>query len=431
MQNNLHVIFGGLNRDSRTNSNDVFACDLITNQWRKIPSQDPPSCRDDFFIGQFESFLVLFAGTKSNEVFYDDVYIMEFEPGICFELKNFAFSNQGEKFYDFKVTSLNKKEFGVLWKLFSIRMITPDLSFLTKPYELIRQESDTRIAIEENQSVDLTARKVVQLSKGIEDAIRNRLSHFHSSVLDSFFQFIYSGICELRAEEHQQQLAELLRIFGVHGYKHIVHSREIGETLATTDAFSQDLESLYLDNESKDFIILVGNVSVPVHKFILAARSGLYRNMFESVEDSSNSAPDFSGRTVKSIESLLRFLYTDSVAHISEKDVAVDLIDADEYYQLFSAAKLQQRCVSILVNSLNQQNAFELFDLAISYQVVKLRDAVISFLFSKRDQILTNLDNVVSDWKGDLIFFIEEKEKEEKEKKEKEKSKSKSKSKSK
>ncbi|KAJ6251054.1 btk-binding protein-related [Anaeramoeba flamelloides] len=134
----------------------------------------------------------------------------------------------------------------------------------------------------------------------------------------------------------------------------------------------RDLELLYKDEDSKDFNILVNEdledeeknnyqdddenddddddddeidkIEIPVHKFILQARSGLFREMFENTTVNSNSVQDFSQKTPESLEILIKFFYTGKIELTADDDpelIVEELEDAQEYYQLSNNINLK------------------------------------------------------------------------------------------
>ncbi|KAJ6245374.1 btk-binding protein-related [Anaeramoeba flamelloides] len=124
----------------------------------------------------------------------------------------------------------------------------------------------------------------------------------------------------------------------------------VGNTL------EKDIAQLYQDDDSKDFKILVkiktdkeedledddkelNYEEIPVHKFILLARSGLFRAMFDYVneKDNTNKVQDYTHKSIESLEILIKYLYTDSIELTTNQDpelIVDELSDAVEYYQL-------------------------------------------------------------------------------------------------
>ncbi|KAJ3425992.1 btk-binding protein-related [Anaeramoeba flamelloides] len=121
------------------------------------------------------------------------------------------------------------------------------------------------------------------------------------------------------------------------------------------NTLEKDIAQLYKDDDSKDFKILVkiddeeeedeGNYEeenyeeIPVHKFILLARSGLFREMFDNAneKDNLNKVQDYSRKSIESLEILIKYFYTNSIEMTADQDpelIVDELSDAVEYYQL-------------------------------------------------------------------------------------------------
>ncbi|KAJ3449069.1 hypothetical protein M0812_05213 [Anaeramoeba flamelloides] len=74
-----------------------------------------------------------------------------------------------------------------------------------------------------------------------------------------------------------------------------------------------------------------------IHKFILAARSGLFLNMFQNIEENLHKVKDYSGKSLETIELLISFLYTDELPITADTDqefIKEEFEDIVEYYQL-------------------------------------------------------------------------------------------------
>ncbi|KAJ6253534.1 hypothetical protein M0813_12947 [Anaeramoeba flamelloides] len=117
------------------------------------------------------------------------------------------------------------------------------------------------------------------------------------------------------------------------------------------NTLQNDLVKLFKDEDSKDFSILVKDdvgseeddeedesyEEIPVHKSILVARSGLFREMFENISSSDNKVKDYSGKTIDSLEVFIEFLYKNTIELSADHDpqlVVEELEDAAEFYQL-------------------------------------------------------------------------------------------------
>ncbi|KAJ6230950.1 btk-binding protein-related [Anaeramoeba flamelloides] len=138
------------------------------------------------------------------------------------------------------------------------------------------------------------------------------------------------------------------------------------------NTLEKDIAQLYQDDDSKDFKILVkiedeeneeeednededkeGNYEeIPVHKFILLARSGLFRAMFDYVneKDNTNKVQDYTHKSIKSLEILIKYFYTNSIELTANEDpelIVEELSDAVEYYQLNDQCNFENELLKI------------------------------------------------------------------------------------
>ncbi|KAJ6236982.1 btk-binding protein-related [Anaeramoeba flamelloides] len=135
------------------------------------------------------------------------------------------------------------------------------------------------------------------------------------------------------------------------------------------NTLEKDIVQLYKDDDSKDFKILVkidqdnqdndndneedeeeeGNYEeIPVHKFILLARSGLFRAMFDYVneKENTNKIQDYTNKSIESLKILIKYFYTNSIELTTNQDpklIVDELSDAVEYYQLNDQCNLENQ----------------------------------------------------------------------------------------
>ncbi|KAJ6249168.1 btk-binding protein-related [Anaeramoeba flamelloides] len=126
------------------------------------------------------------------------------------------------------------------------------------------------------------------------------------------------------------------------------------------NTLEKEIAQLYKDDDSKDFKILYkidnkeeevdddlqdqeneeGNYEeIPVHTFILLARSGLFREMFDYVneKDNTNKFQDYTKKAIQRLKILIEYFYTNPIELTTKEDseLIVDkLFDAIEYCQL-------------------------------------------------------------------------------------------------
>ncbi|KAJ3451098.1 hypothetical protein M0812_05138 [Anaeramoeba flamelloides] len=173
----------------------------------------------------------------------------------------------------------------------------------------------------------------------------------YEQLLD-FFKYIY-----LIKTQNVISISEMLQKFSID---------PVEFTKSVT--LNNNLLELYNDEDTKDFKLLVYlNDSeddnedeeqqfeeIPVHKFILYARSGLFREMFQNVNnrENINELKDYSRKTVETLEILIKFFYTNSIKLTADDDpklVVEELQDAIEYYQLNQNSSLKSQLLQIKV----------------------------------------------------------------------------------
>ncbi|KAJ6236996.1 btk-binding protein-related [Anaeramoeba flamelloides] len=146
------------------------------------------------------------------------------------------------------------------------------------------------------------------------------------------------------------------------------NSLELTFPPSVDNTLENDIAQLYKDDDSKDFKILVkidnddedqeeeneeGNYEeIPVHKFILYARSGLFRAMFDYVneKENTNKIQDYTHKSIKSLEILIKYFYTNSIELKADKDTKLivdELSDAVEYYQLNDQCNFESELMKI------------------------------------------------------------------------------------
>ncbi|KAJ3449098.1 hypothetical protein M0812_05242 [Anaeramoeba flamelloides] len=109
-----------------------------------------------------------------------------------------------------------------------------------------------------------------------------------------------------------------------------------------TKLLTNDLKQLLFDEQTSDFKLVVKNEEddeeeLYIHKFILAARSGLFLNMFQNIEENLQKVKDYSGKSLETIELLISFLYTDELPITADTDqefIKEEFEDIVDYYQL-------------------------------------------------------------------------------------------------
>ncbi|KAJ6241130.1 btk-binding protein-related [Anaeramoeba flamelloides] len=211
------------------------------------------------------------------------------------------------------------------------------------------------MAFDNEEMVDLEINTVkvnkffVEYRLGLkENAFKKKLEAHNKEDLKTFFLYVYSGV-----GARLSIVKEICQELGIQ---------------PLTEKIEDDLLRLYKDEESKDFYVLVSMngdddqeddeigeedfEEISVHKFILAVRSGLFREMFSNVKEETQRVKDYSNKTIESLEILIKFLYTNTIELTADDDpqlIVEELSDAIEYYQL------EGSLLDINLNNIKQQ----------------------------------------------------------------------------
>ncbi|KAJ3438576.1 ran gtpase-activating protein [Anaeramoeba flamelloides] len=101
-----------------------------------------------------------------------------------------------------------------------------------------------------------------------------------------------------------------------------------------------DLLECNKDQKSKDFTINSKNgTKLKIHKFILLTRTGLFRNMFESLKTDIDQISDYSGKSDNTLKVLINYFYTNKLllnefSIKQKKNILIQLDDVIEYYDM-------------------------------------------------------------------------------------------------
>ncbi|KAJ3444574.1 leucine rich repeat family protein [Anaeramoeba flamelloides] len=103
---------------------------------------------------------------------------------------------------------------------------------------------------------------------------------------------------------------------------------------------------LFNNHQSKDFRLIADqDTQIKIHKFVLQARSGLFRNLFNTISDMVSHVHDYTEKSVTSLRVLIRFFYLGKIEFRNNDEIPKlilkDLQDAHDYYMLSNDCKLQ------------------------------------------------------------------------------------------
>lgn len=125
---------------------------------------------------------------------------------------------------------------------------------------------------------------------------------------------------------------------------------------------SSDFQYLFENDAFSDVMLKCGDVKLSAHKSILAARSPVFKAMFENRMKESRAReigiPDV---TPAALKAMLNYIYSAKTVDFTEK-LACELLYAADKYELL---ELKEMCVSYLKGVVSIENVFRILDVAI------------------------------------------------------------------
>ncbi|GFU99296.1 protein roadkill [Trichonephila clavipes] len=144
---------------------------------------------------------------------------------------------------------------------------------------------------------------------------------------------------------------------------------------------SQDLKSMYKNSTDADFTLVVGTEEIRVNSSILAARSPVFKKMFDYDKEHhvrcSAGIPDVS---LTAMKRLVEFLYTGAV-----EDPAKDILFQEVYDLYYAADKyevmdLRKMCGTTLMSKASVDNASKIFLWADRHSDDDLKSQILNFI---------------------------------------------------
>ena len=153
-----------------------------------------------------------------------------------------------------------------------------------------------------------------------------------------------------------------------------------------------DFGKLFLDSNTSDIVLICKGEEINAHRLVLGARSPVFHAMLQSKMMESKSREikiDDADNDV--LKEMLRYMYTAKVEDKFDKFREL-LVVADKYQVL----ELVKYCGTKLVDTLNNDNAFQMGNFAETHNAEELMNESIQF-------IMNNLpDSLNQDWRNQI-----------------------------
>ncbi|XP_049769761.1 poly [ADP-ribose] polymerase tankyrase-like [Schistocerca cancellata] len=159
--------------------------------------------------------------------------------------------------------------------------------------------------------------------------------------------------------------------------------------MATTDtkdgSFASDMGALLESGEGADVTLVVGTSQLPVHSFVLAARSPVFAATFRNdMKEGRSRRIEITDVREAVLRQLLRFVYTDETPQLAS--MAAELLAASDKYDL---PLLKKRCEQQLAQGLTVDNAAATAVLAVLHSCSRLESAAVNFIASHPEVMIS------------------------------------------
>ena len=169
----------------------------------------------------------------------------------------------------------------------------------------------------------------------------------------------------------KRESTEILRI------RCVMYVEQKIETPSTESDLSRDLAQVLDGNQFTDFKIHCGKETFDCNKVILAARSNVFKTMFEQdMMESKTGEVLVKDVRPEVMEQVLKFLYTDKVDETVPEYLGMRLLYAAEKYELDGLKKI---CEMHLGRSINKDNAVLLLSMAKKHSADNLKNKIINW----------------------------------------------------
>lgn len=182
------------------------------------------------------------------------------------------------------------------------------------------------------------------------------------------------------------QLTISCEVFVVADTINITGVRNLAQFRVPPCKLAEDFGSLFEEQQFSDAVLCASEKEFNVHKAILAARSPVFKAMFQSgtgMTEAQTGRVEIKDIDPEVLEEMLRFMYTGLAPNL--KHMAAKLLVAADMYQLF---RLKAMCEKSLTLSLNNKNAADTLILADLHSAEQLKMHAIDYTKQHANEVM-------------------------------------------
>lgn len=215
------------------------------------------------------------------------------------------------------------------------------------------------------------------------------LKHAHFSVQASFdrtcystqhLMFLRSGCLVLHCALDVNELLKEDSATSNNQTRSSIHS---GDEM--TRDWTADFRSLLDTGLHSDVVLKIGDQDIKAHRAILAARSPVFKAMFEhDTLEKNNNEVVITDLTEESMTELLKFLYTGEVGDLNAQELLSLLVAADKY----NLPKLKEQCSNSLCPLITNEIALNVMVLSNLHGDEELKSAAVQVVLDNAMEVM-------------------------------------------
>ena len=155
----------------------------------------------------------------------------------------------------------------------------------------------------------------------------------------------------------------------------------------------EDLGKAFIEKNSMDVTVNCGGMSFECNKFILAARSPVFKAMFQhDTKENQTNVVNLKDIEPRVLEEMMLYIHTGDAPNV--KQLAKELLAVADFYQL---NQLKDCCQEVLIEALDAKNSIGILILSDKHSAMKLRKDALKFVSENMNSVSSSCD-----WKKEL-----------------------------
>jgi len=158
----------------------------------------------------------------------------------------------------------------------------------------------------------------------------------------------------------------------------------------------EDLGKAFDEKNSLDVTVNCGDASLECNKFMLTARSPVFKAMFQhDTKENQTNVVNLKDIEPRVLEEMMLYIHTGDAPNV--KQLAKELLAVADFYQL---NQLKDCCQEVLSETLDAKNSIEILILSDMHSAIKLRKDALKFVSENMNSV-----SLSCDWEKELACY--------------------------